>query len=189
MNGQIQIMEYMMLILMIMFITLFALVLIFGFQFITLGTSYSTELEGKSMFMLQKMLSTNLLTSPAFQKVSVFEDAKLTVMTCDDIRDIFGEDVYVEISAFHDIPSCEGLGGYELYECESTVEDVLDSEKTVCTSSNYPECSMWKYEENDGCKKLPRMVYRSVPVNIYRKFSSTVSMGVLTIGVIGGDSE
>lgn len=182
MKGQAAIMEYMIFILLVMFIIAFVLVMIFGFQILSLGSDYSNELESRSLSVLQSMLASQIINSPQYQKGSVLDDSTLTVMTCEDIKDMLGENVYVEVSSIFEKPSCAGLGTFEQIQCNEAVDDIIESENEVCTKTNYPNCGSWKY-----CDKKDRMIYRSVPVNILLKMNKSVSLGVITVGIGSGE--
>ncbi|UCD02991.1 MAG: hypothetical protein JSV63_04390 [Candidatus Aenigmatarchaeota archaeon] len=187
MKGQVEIMEYMVFVLLTMFIIAFVLFMIFGFQFLSLGGEQAGEIESRSLFILQSLLSSKTLNSPQYQKGSVLDDAVLTVMTCDDIVDMFGERVYVEVRTFLEKPDCDdpGLSSLERSRCESRIGKLISMENIQCTSEKYPECFVWRYQ---GCEKQDEMVFRSVPVNVLRKMNSTVAMGVITIGIRGSET-
>jgi len=61
------------------------------------------------------------------------------------------------------------------------LRDSVKVENTLCTKLNYPECSIWRF-----CEKADKMMYMSIPVNVYRKMNETTELGVLTVGVPSG---
>ncbi len=178
MIGQTAVMEYMILVLMTMFIIFFALIMIFGFQFLTIGSETSIEVEERSLFVLQSFISSNIVGNPHFLKGSVLDDSKLTVVDCGKIEEMFGADVFVEVRAFYDKPNCEGLSSWEYEECLEAVRQITESENKPCTPENYPDCGCWVF-----CEKSEKMVYRAVPVNVYRTMNNTFSLGTVTVGV------
>lgn len=48
----------------------------------------------------------------------------------------------------------------------------------ICTEENYPNCGYWKF-----CEKESESIIYEIPVNIYRKVSGNVDIGILRVGV------
>lgn len=189
MKGQAAVMEYMILILMTMFIIFFVVAMIFGFQFIEAGSSYSKDMEARTLFVLQNMLSSPAINIPESQKGSVLEDAKLSVMTCEDMESLFGEGIWVQVGTFYEKPVCEGIIPSERIACmyyRNEIEAIASRDCTGRGQNDYPECGTWTYCTDEN--KFGRMIYRSVPVNIYRKMEDAMMMGTLTVGISGGGS-
>ncbi len=184
MKGQAAVMEYMVLMLMMVMVIVFVIIMVFGFQFISSGTERAEHLERQTLFVLQSLITSSVVSDPQYQKLSVLEDAKLTVITeCDDIEEIFGEGVWINISMYYEKPSCQGLTGSLLQQCRNKADDIAEIQSTRCTSGsngNYPECGYWEFcEEN----REDRMMYRSIPVNIHRKIQNELLLGVIEVGV------
>ena len=186
MRGQSEIMEYMIFVLLTMFIIIFVIFMIFGFQIIDLGGERTAAIEEKSLFVLETLLSSQTLGVQHYQKGSVLDDAVLTVMSCEDIVDMFGERVYLEIRTFIDKPNCDepGMTGLQRSRCRSERTAITAKENVECDTNSYPDCYVWRYS---GCEKTDEMVYRSVPVNVLRKMNSTVALGVMTVGIRGSE--
>lgn len=188
MKGQVAIMEYTVLIVMIMFIIIVVVALIFGFQMLQTGSEKSKDIEAESLFILRDMISSPVINNPQYQKGSMLDDAKLTVMTCEDVEALFGVGVWVQVVSFYEKPDCNvwGLSGGGRAMCIQDFNAIEAVENTECTGTGqnvYPLCGKWTFcEEN----RFERMIYRSVPVNIYRKMSGTISFGALTVGIRGG---
>jgi hypothetical protein len=187
-RGQTEIMEYTVLIVMIMFIIIFVVAVIFGFQMLQTGSEKSKDIEAESLFIMRDMTSSQIINNPKYQKGSMLDDSKLTVMTCEGVEALFGEGVWVQVVSFYEKPDCNilGLSGGERASCIQNYNAIVAVENRECTGTGqnaYPECGKWTFcEEN----RAERMIYRSVPVNIYRKMSGIVSFGALTIGIAGG---
>ncbi len=180
MKGQASIMEYMIFVLLVMFIIFFLVAMIFGSQILSAGTERSKAFDETSMLVLQRMSVSYILNEPGYQKGSMLDDSKLAVITCEDIESVFGYDLWVEVRMLYDKPDCSGLLGIAFFNCDNERKGIISKENLVCSQSNYPECGIWRY-----CEKKPRMVYRSIPVNIHRKINGTISLGSLTVGVRG----
>jgi hypothetical protein len=187
-RGQTDIMEYAVLVVMIMFVILFVVALIFGFQMLQMGSEKSKAVETESLFILRNMISSPIINNPQYPKGSVLDDAKLTVMTCEEIEALFGEGVWIQVVSFFEKPDCDvpGMTGGERAACRQSLDDIVAVENRECTGAgqnDYPQCGKWTFcEEN----RAERMIYRSVPVNVYRRMTGAVSLGALTVGIRGG---
>jgi hypothetical protein len=178
---QASVTEYLMLVIMIVFIALIAMVMMFGFQLFSVGSEQMESQERKSLFMLQSFISSTILNNPQYQKGSVFDDSRLTVATCDGIEALFGHGLWAEVRVLPDEAVCNDLLGFQQRKC---LRELQEEAGTKCTTQNYPQCSIWTFcDEN----KEDRMMYRSIPVNVYRKMNSTLQLGVLTVGTGTGD--
>lgn len=189
MKGQTAIMEYMIFVLMAMAIIFFVVVLIFGYQIMQSSGAKYRATEENTMFAIQKIMTTPLISTPEYQKSAVLEDAKLTVLTCDDVQHLFGDGLWIQIKAVYEKPDCTGINNLpQRMQCINKRHAIEQIESRECTESGqdyYPDCGTWTYcSSNRG----ERMVYRSLPVNIYRKMNDTVMIGSLTVGVSGGGS-
>jgi hypothetical protein len=178
MRSQVAVTEYMVLVFMIAIIIFFAVILIFGFEVFTVGSEQMTSRERTAMFTLQSFLSSSVLNDPDHPKGSVFDDSRLTAADCSELEQLFGEDWYAEVRVVTDTSPCDGLSVWMRRAC---LRGLYEKDGTVCSEQNYPECGTWSF-----CEKADRMVYRSVPVNIYRKINGTMEIGVLTVGVPSG---
>ena len=109
------------------------------------------------------VLMQRLIGSPLLVKEnSVFDDSKLMAIdsfhsdACTDMKDIFGEDWFIEIEVLTPNPGCEG----------------------DCDSLNYPCCGHWEI-----CGQGERNVSRVLPVNVYRRVDGRTDLGLLRVGV------
>ncbi|MBN2330825.1 MAG: hypothetical protein JXC85_03345 [Candidatus Aenigmarchaeota archaeon] len=177
MLGQASIAEYLVLVLMIVFIAFMALLMIFGFQFFSVGSEQTKSLERRSLFLLESAISTTALNNLQYQQGSVLDDSKLTAATCEDLETLLGKGWYAEVRAIPDDSVCDDMPRYLMNAC---LKNLRLAAGTSCTTQNYPDCNVWEF-----CQKneRDRMMYRSIPVNIYRKMNGTLQLGVLTIGV------
>ena len=180
MKSQADVMEYLVLVIMIMLIAFFVLLLVFGFQLFTAGSEQAVAKERRSLFLLQSIISSNMLNNPQYQTGSVFDDSKLTVIKCEDIEKLFGEDAWINITVLKDESVCDNFAQGRKRNCIK----VLKEEANIpCATSNYPKCNIWTLCEKNTKE---RMIYRSIPVNIHRKINGMIELGVLTVGVPGG---
>jgi hypothetical protein len=190
-KGQAPMMEYIVFLFMTVLIVIALLFLIFGFQFMTAGSGAAVETEKRSMFLMQSMLSSDVTGVPHYQSISVLDDSKLTAladiaeMDCGEFESLFGAGIWVNVTLYMEKPDCEGLGGSDWYECDQKVDDIEEMQATLCDGDAYPDCGMWTF-----CKgnREGRMVYRTIPVNIYRKMENRLALGVLTVGIPAGVS-
>ncbi len=181
MKCQASVTEYLMLVIMIVLIALIAMVMMFGFQLFSVGSEQIESQERKSLFMLESFISSPALNNPNYQKGSVFDDSRLTVAACEGIEALFGNGIWAEVRVLPDEGVCDDLTGYRQRSC---LREVREEAGTRCTTQNYPQCGVWTFcDEN----KEDRMMYRSIPVNVYRKMNSTLQLGVLTVGIGTGD--
>ena len=183
MKGQAELMEYMIFMFLIVFIIIFVVGLVFGFQFLSSGSSYEEEMEKNTLMDMQGFLSSSAVKNPNYPQVTVLDDSKLTALkastiSCEDIEKLFGAGVWIEVRIFLDTSHCEDLTAWEKQQC---INSVTAMEKE-CDKSLYPKCSIWTF---CGSNKEDRMIYRSLPVNVYRKMENMNYLGVLTLGVKG----
>jgi len=177
MKGQVAITEYMVLLLMIVMISFFALFMLFGFPLIGAGqSSYDTK-QTASMFVLKSILSRPNLINLQFSEGSVLDDSKLTAAECEHLEKIYGLDWYAEVRSFRSRSECDGLNPWIKKNC---LKEIAKTENTVCTTENYPNCGVWVL---CGENEKARNAEWSVPVNVYRKLNDTIELGVLTVGV------
>lgn len=179
MNGQVAIMEYVVLLIMISFIVIFVVFMVFGFEILGSGSSQAEHLERSSMFLLNRMLASEAINTPTFQKGSVFDGGKLSALSslgCKEFRKLYGSDTWANISIIFEKKDCVGSN----FECTSYNKAIDRMNGVECTTSTYPYCGSWEFcSEN----KDPRMVYRNVPVNVYLNLNDTTMLGVLYVGV------
>jgi hypothetical protein len=181
-KGQAPVMEYIAFLFMAVLVIITLLFLVFGFQFMTMGSDAASGTEKRSLFLLQSMISSDVTRATSYQSMSVLEDAKLTALArvdCTEFQSVFGDGIWINITIYMEKPDCEGLGS-DYYDCMTLRDEISVMQATPCDDTNYPNCGTWTFcDEN----KAGRMVYRSVPVNIYRKMEKRLSLGVLTVGV------
>ena len=178
MKGQADMTEYLVLVIMIMLIAFIAVIMIFGFQILNIGSGQSASTERRALFMLEAFSASSMLGNTDFPKGTVFEDSKLTVATCDWLSSMLGQGWWAEARVITDKSRC---GQEQPWLKNKCLQDLRKVEGTVCTKQNYPSCSIWRF-----CQQSEKMVFMSMPVNIYRKLNGTMELGVLTIGVPSG---
>lgn len=180
MIGQASIAEYLVLVLMIVFISFIALLMIFGFQFFSVGSEKTKSLERRSLFLLESAISTTALNNLQYQKGSVLDDSKLTAASCEDLETLLGKGWWADVRALADESVCHDMPRWQMNVCLNKLRKAAGAS---CTTQNYPDCSVWSFCQKN---KRERMIYRSIPVNIYRKMNGTLQLGVLTIGIPSG---
>jgi len=180
-KSQASVTEYMVLVMMIVIIVLIAMLLIFGFQFFTVGSEQLKSRERRSLFLLESFISSTALNNLQYQKGSVFDDSKLTVASCEDLETLLGKGWFAEIMVLLDESVCYDQPTWKKNKC---LRDLRKQASIVCTNQNYPFCNIWRFCEQN---KRDRMIYRSIPVNVYRKMNNTLELGVITVGVQTGD--
>jgi hypothetical protein len=125
-------------------LTFFAVLVLFTMAFfltgwqITGAQSQRQELTlQKSLFILKSFSSSPYINRQGFDEGSMFEDSKLTVLTCDDMKTFLGSGWWAEIN--------------------------ITGSKQECNSGTYPECGSWKFCEASGeniVYEVPVNVYR-----------------------------
>ena len=88
----------------------------------------------------------------------MFEDSKLTSITCKDLQEIYGTGWFAELEALDYMN--------------------LGEENPICDDQNYPLCGKWVY-----CDRSDEAIIFELPVNIYRKRSDEVDIGLLKVGL------
>jgi hypothetical protein len=189
-TGQAPLMEYIVFLFMAVLIIIALLFLVFGFQFLTQGSGVAEEAEKHSLFVTQSMLSNDMTRATRYQSISVLDDSKLTalasMMDCAYFETAFGAGTWAEVKLYMEKPDCEGLPTPEFADCSELRDKIEAMQEEPCTEESYPDCGVWEFCTES---KEERMVYRSVPVNIYRKMDNTVAIGVLNVGVPAGVQE
>jgi hypothetical protein len=91
---------------------------------------------------------------------SMFDDAKLTsinaTVTCEDLQGMLGKNWYVKITALD-------MGG-----------------EKACRWNDYPDCNVWSI---CGYRSSRESLGQNFPVNVYRKSSDKVALGILYVEV------
>jgi hypothetical protein len=90
-------------------------------------------------------------------------------------REIFSEGSMLEDSKLTAL-SCEDVE--ELFGEKVFAEVRIPGYDLECTADNYPLCGYWSY-----CKETGNMIAYDVPVNVYRKTTGDIEIGILTVGV------
>jgi len=104
-------------------------------------------------------IAQHIMTDQAFANGdSMLDDAKLTSIialhACQELEGIFGVGWYAKVKS-------------------------LDMEGEIpCSWSAYPECNSWTI-----CDYKEKHIGQKFPVNVYRKVSDKVALGVLEVGV------
>jgi len=178
MKSQAAITEYLVLVIMIVLIAFIAVVLLFGFELLNTGTEQAKSRERRALFTLESFAASTALNGPQYQKGSFFEDARLTAATCGDLENLFGSGWWAEVRVLKDKAYCDSLPVWRRSKCQ---QDMRREENIVCTKQNYPSCGIWRF-----CAREEKMIYTSVPVNVYRKINNTVDLGILTVGIPSG---
>ena len=137
--AQSDMMSYILLTFFVFIILIITIILIGSWFSIQAGEMHSTS-QTQRMLALTKALSISpLLNIDDFKEGYMFSDSKLTAMSCEDMRKIFGKGWFMEI-----------------YIPGSSVE---------CTEANYPECGIWRIcgaKTNAVGYEIPVNIYRVV---------------------------
>lgn len=183
-KAQAPVIEYLMMVLMIMFIIFLTMVMLFGFELFSSGSEQSYEKDRRSLTLMQYMISSPALTDLHYTKGSVFDDSKLTAATeeCKALQEIFGYGWFAKVKIYHDRTKCDNPS-FSLGRKRMCYDGLDSLEGVRCNSQNYPDCSIWILCESE---KKDRMLTRTLPVNIHRKMNGTIALGSLTVGVMGG---
>jgi hypothetical protein len=155
MKGQQGIMEYVML-------TFFVLVIIVALLFFLSwwqASQLGLESRANAVHMTYSVLG-QLINDPAVARgSSVLDDSKLSAlqnMGCDELEVVFGRGWYANVTLF-------------------------EGDARVVCGENYPDCNYWSLCPENYGDRCTRISY-IVPVNIYRKMSESVSVGILEVG-------
>jgi hypothetical protein len=160
-KGQSEIMEYMLMVVFIVASVIGIILFLTWWNVTQLDMKKTDNLDDKAEGLTQQLKADFMLTNTD----SVFDDAKLTSLIpagvkCADLEKEFGSNWYAKIIA-------------------------LDMDKeTPCTWDNYPDCNTWSL-----CIKKARGDVSTVwakqpfPVNVYRRASDRIAMGVLYVEV------
>jgi hypothetical protein len=156
-RGQSELMEYM---LMVVFLVAAIIGLIL---FLTWWSGTQLQAEGfKDRQDRVTSIAKSMMAEPMLVNTqSVFDDAKLTalisVSPCVKLQDMYGEKWYAKIKSLDMSPD------------------------RACTWSDYPVCNAWSICSPPAEKRT--MLVQKFPVNVYRKLSDRVSLGILEVGV------
>lgn len=151
-KGQAQILEYFFLTFFVLMVIVLVGLFLMTYQSMT-SSSLQSEYETQdTMFMLKTFSNFPILNKRGYKEGSMFEDSKLTAVSCGELQEVFGTGWFAEVR----IPSAS---------------------ETECDASNYPACNKWTFCEEDGDFQA-----FEVPVNVFRKTTKVVSIGVLTVG-------
>ncbi|MCD6590853.1 MAG: hypothetical protein J7K72_02680 [Candidatus Aenigmarchaeota archaeon] len=152
MKGQSHLMEYVLLMFFVVMIMVVLMFFLTGWQ-VTSSTSQQYEaMSHKAAFLLRAFANSPYLNKKTYPEGSMFEDSKLTAITCEDLRKLYGSGWYAELK---DI-SMEG----------------------ECNEETYPNCGEWTF-----CKKKEKSMVFDIPVNIYRKTTGEIHIGILKVGL------
>lgn len=151
-KGQAHMMEYFFLAFFVILVIVLLVFFLTGWQFTTLSGQQSEARFQRSMYFLKAFTNSPLINRMNFGEGSMFEDSKLSSLSCQDVKQIFGDNVYAEVR----------IPGFEI----------------ECTAENYPLCGYWSY-----CKQQGNAIAYDIPVNVYRKTTGLVEIGILTVGV------
>lgn len=153
-KAQYEIMEY-------IFMTVFLIVVIIGLMLFLFWWNFSQfkieEIKNKDNRIIS--IARYIMVDPVFvNEDSIFDDAKLTAINmtikCKELEDILGDGWYLKIKSLD-----------------------LEGEK-YCNWLRYPDCNFWVI-----CKENKDHISQKFPVNIYRKISDKISIGILEVGV------
>jgi hypothetical protein len=154
-KAQIGIMEYVLLTFFILVIIVAVILFFTGWQLFQMDLEKSKEAGDKTLSLTKQFLNTPYMV----KENSVFDDGKLTALVslsdvCKDLEAVFGFDWFLEITIFD------------------------NNSRIECVWGNYPDCNFWSL-----CKKNRTHISYVVPVNVYRKTSERMDLGVLKVGV------
>ena len=148
-------MEYVML-------TFFVLVVIVALLFFLSwwqASQLGLEKRSNAVQMTYSVLG-QFINDPVVVKAgSVLDDSKLSAlqgMGCDELEGVFGAGWYANVTLF-------------------------EGDARAACGSNYPDCNYWSFCPENYGGRCSRISY-VIPVNIYRKMSESVSVGILEVG-------
>ncbi len=157
--GQANIMEY---ILLTFFIVLIIAVLMLFVSGWLVSTSLSKQSDydyRRALFLTKLIANSPELNRKGYSEGSMLEDSKLTVTTCEQLRKTFWPDIFMKVS----IPGKNNCTMYDYI-------------------NNYDNCGLWEFCTMNGVDK--EKISFEIPVNIYRRMSDKVEIGVLTVGFV-----
>ena len=154
--AQAQLMEYIILILFVMIIIVMLALFLTGWQISNIEYERQKSFEKKAMFLTKSLITSPYLNKKGYEEGSMFEDSKLTVLTCEDLQQIFGMDWWVEIQL---------------------VDSMLSDQE--CNEESFPMCGKWTF-----CKdEKKQYISFEIPVNVYRKISGDVNIAIMRVGL------
>ncbi len=152
-KGQAHLMEYVLL-------SFFAVVIIITVTFFLvnwqISTTRSEQRESeydRAEFFLRSFANSPYVNKNTFKEGSMFEDSKLTSITCGELQSLYGTGWYAEIESLEF--------------------------KEPCDVASFPLCGSWSYCKEPG---RSAMIFE-IPVNIYRRTTGEVDAGFLRVGL------
>ncbi|MBI4020315.1 MAG: hypothetical protein HY367_03200 [Candidatus Aenigmarchaeota archaeon] len=152
MNGQANIMEYVLMTFFVIVVIGAIIFLLTFFQVLQFGGE-----QQKAVFTRQLFIAKYFLASPLMAREnSVFDDAKLTALSesngCRELEAVLGSGWAVEVTR-------------------------LDSNTAgACTAENYPDCGRWSY-----CGQNIRNQSIVLPVNVYGASDGLAGIGIMKV--------
>ena len=143
------------------FLAFFVILVIVLLVFFLTGWQFSTLSSQKSEAQLQESmyLLRAFANSPLLNRVNFREGSML-------------EDSKLSSLSCEDVEKTFGENVY--------AEVSIPGFEVECTAGNYPLCGYWSY-----CKREGNMIAYDIPVNVYRKTTGKVEIGILTVGSYG----
>ncbi|MBN2101889.1 MAG: hypothetical protein JW716_03395 [Candidatus Aenigmarchaeota archaeon] len=157
--GQAHMMEYILLTVFIIILMVAFMIMMTVFQIGGVRSEGAEHVYRQSITTTRFIVNSPYFNNPRFSDGSVFDDSKLSVADCEELREVIGEGWF----AFVVIPGA--------------------LQETLCDEFNYPECNKWIICDKADVRK--ETCVHEVPVNIYRKMDDTIDIGILTVGLYG----
>lgn len=166
-TGQANIMEYILLTFFIVLIIAVLMLFISGWLVSTSMSKQSDYEYRRALFLTKLIANSPELNREGYPEGAMLEDSKLTTITCEQVRKMFWPDIFMKIK--------------------------IPGKNTDCTwasyVNDYSNCGLWYFCEYDKicgkwglCAANKEKILFETPVNIYRKMSDKVDIGILTVG-------
>jgi len=158
--GQTHMMEYILLVVFIIILMVAFMILMTVFHIGGIKSEQSENVYKQSISITRFILNAPYFNNPNYDDGSVLDDSKLTVANCTELRKVLGRNWFALVKIPPD-------GGPEI----------------LCNISNYPQCNSWVI-----CNKTNVRIgtcIHEIPVNIFRKMSNDVNIGILVVGLYG----
>lgn len=155
MKGQIHMLEYVLMAFLVLLLIFLIVFFLTGWQLSAIESGQTEARRNRAEFLLRAFTSSPYINRDTYKEGSMFEDSKLTSVTCDGLQKVYGKGWFAEIES-------------------------LEFEEE-CTAANYPLCGKWSYCRIEG----RGATIFELPVNIYRKATGEIDIGILRVGLYG----
>ncbi len=160
MKGQAHLMEYVLLSFFVLLVIVMFTFLLTGWQMSTIGSERERVKYSKAEFLFRAFTNSPYINKNTYKEGSMFEDSKLTAITCEELQQLYGTGWYAEVDWIE------------------PVDTYLEFKDVACTLDTYPECGKWSYCKTEGDARIYEL-----PINIHRKTTGKIGMGMLRVGL------